>query len=315
MYISIIVPVYNVEKYIERCIQSCINQKFDKDLYEIILVNDGSTDKSVEIINKYLNSNVDMKLINKINGGLSDARNVGLENASGKYILFLDSDDSIELNTCKWIKDALENIESDVDVLPLGFRKIQGECVSEIKHSISNSVVSGEFFLKNELKNGMMYMAAWSYVYRRDFLIQNELKFKKGILHEDEQFTPRVLLKAKKVLPLDYIFYNYYINPNTITTKKNKKKNAEDLFETLNELEYIYNQLNDKELVKYLNNSLVEKYLYMFCLAQVYKNNYLYLVNKNFVKNKSFGKTKLKVILFLISPRIYSLLHEKKYAK
>lgn len=303
MLISIVVPIYNVEKYLERCITSLVNQSYKN--IEIILVNDGSTDNSKEIAEKY-NSNYDfISLVNKQNGGLSDARNKGLECCKGEYVLFVDSDDTLNIDTCEIIERTIKNYNINIDMLACGFTKIENNEKKKYIHSSKMNIFDGKKFMKNEIYTKTLFMASWSYIYRREFLQKNNLKFKKGILHEDEEFTPRALLKAETILPMDSCFYNYYINPNTITTKKDKRRNAIDLYETCLSLELLYNQLKDSDFKTMMLDSLVVKYLNIFQSGKlfVYGEEYMHL---DFLKRNSFErKTKCKVKLLSLSPRLY----------
>lgn len=309
MLISIVVPMYNVEKYIRRCLESLINQSKLDDV-EILLINDGSQDSSREIAEDYAKKYPIIRIIDKENGGLSDARNVGIDAAKGKYILFVDSDDAIKSNTCEIFLEIL--MKHDYDIIACDFVRIEKNGKKYYKHSSKEKIVkSGNDFLKTELQNKTMFMASWSYIYKKEFLDNEKLRFKKGILHEDEEFTPRALLAASRVLPLHFCFYNYFINPNTITTKKNKLKNAEDLFASLRELEKIYSELEDNDLKKLLNNSLVEKYLYMFYEARIPKSKRKRFVDKGLLYHKAIGtKNKIKVRLFTISPDLYLIFHK-----
>lgn len=302
--ISIVVPVYKVEKYIDKCVQSLIQQTYNN--IEIILVDDGSPDRCPEICDRYALKDSRIKVIHKSNGGLSDARNVGLKASSGKYVLFVDSDDFIELNTCERFLNIIG--DSNPDIVVGNANRIENEKVIPMKHKTNTrgQIITGEQYLLKELKFGTMYMAAWLNLYNKDFLLNNDLEFKVGFLHEDEHFTPRAFLKAKKVIGTDITFYNYLIRPGSITTVKNKEKNAQHMIQICEELEEIYKEIEDVQLRKLLNNDLVNKYLNTFQVAGLYKRKYSHLINKNFLKGKALTKkNKLKVLLFLISKRLY----------
>ncbi|MGR5861197.1 MULTISPECIES: glycosyltransferase [unclassified Bacillus cereus group] len=307
--ISIIVPVYMVEKYIEKCIDSLINQTYKN--IEIILVNDGSLDGCPEICNNYAKNDSRIKVINKKNGGLSDARNAGLREAIGKYILFVDSDDYIEKDTCECFISTIK--EREVDVVVGNAKKIENDNLSFMKHSNSqeDQIFTGEQYLAAELKAGTMYMAAWLNLYNRDFLLNNKLEFKVGLLHEDEQFTPRVFLRAEKVIGTNVIFYNYLIRNGSITTTKNKLKNAEHIIRTCKELEQIYCKIKNDELRNLLNDNLVDKYLNIFQVASLHKKENSHLLDEEFLINKAYtAKNKLRVALFRASKTLYFALNK-----
>lgn len=302
--ISIVVPVYNVELYLERCIDSLLIQTYKN--IEIILINDGSTDNSSIICERYKKMDNRIKVIHKKNGGLSAARNTGVKNATGEYILFVDSDDYIEKNTCERFIFYLKNNKGIKIVIGNAYR-IENNQKLEMRHkNKSNEILSGKEFLKNELETKSMYMAAWLNLYNKEFLETNNLYFANGLLHEDEEFTPRVFLKADKVLTTNFIFYYYIIRNNSITTNKNLKKNAESIVEICRKLEKIYDELNDGCLKKLLKDNLVTKYLYAFQIGELYKYKKRNLEEFKFLlRNTKDRKNIFKVILFLISKKIY----------
>lgn len=302
--ISIVVPIYKVEQYIDKCINSLINQTYEN--IEIILVDDGSPDNCPQICDKYTENEKRIKVIHKKNGGLSDARNVGVNNCTGEYVLFVDSDDFIELNTIEKFVGVMSTNKPDI-VVGNAVKLINDKKTSMNHIYINNSsIISGKDYLKCELKNGTMYMAAWLNMYRIDFLSENNFKFKVGLLHEDEQFTPRVFLKAERVIATDIVFYNYLIREGSITTSKHKVKNALHLIDTCKELEKIYSKIEDADLKKLLNDSLVNKYLNAFQIGGLYKKEFCDVVDKKFLKNKaSTMKNKIKVLLFRTNKRLY----------
>lgn len=310
MKISIVVPIYNVEKYLERCIETLINQTY-KDI-EIILVNDGSTDKSAFICKSYQEKDKRIKIINKENGGLSDARNFGLNAASGEYVLFVDSDDYIELDTCEKFSKILE-INENLDIVTGNANVIKNSVNEKMNHShfASESSCTGSQYLKNELSLNCMYMAAWLNLYKVSFLRNNNLYYKKGLLHEDEELTPRIFLKANSVMHLDYCFYNYIIRENSISTSKNLSKNADHLFSTLYDLDKLYDTIEDDDLKKLLKNSLAEKYLNMFQLLKNTNSDYKKNFDKNFVKRNAYSrKNKFKSSIFSINKNLYYFLNK-----
>lgn len=304
MLFSIIVPIYNVEEYIDRCVESILSQSYEN--IEIILVDDGSPDNCPSICDSYALKDERVKVIHKENGGLSDARNVGLKAAKGKYILFVDSDDYIETDTCELFS---KYVDLNCDIL-VGDANIFGDSSGVISHPQKpNETHKGIDFLKNGFLANDMPMAAWLNVYKREFLENNNFEFKYGILHEDEQFTPRILLKADSVLYTSIAFYNYRIRSNSITTNGDKRKNASDLYNTCLELEFIFSKLQDKQIKKVALDELVIKYLNIFNLAALERYGKEYL-HKDFVRRNSYRlKTRIKAFLFCLSPRIYCSLN------
>lgn len=219
----------------KRCDESLINQTYRN--IEIILVDDSSPDNCGQICDNYKEQDSRIEVIHKTNGGLSDARNTGLRKAKGDYILFVDSDDYIELNTCE---DFMKMLRSDeIDVAMGDATKIfnSKEYNMSFDRTYLGQKQSGGDFLKHQLKNKSMSFASWRNLYKRSYLITNNLYFKKGILHEDEEWLPRVILGTDKVITTGINFYKYIIRENSITQNKNKRRNAIDLLNTCYSLE------------------------------------------------------------------------------
>lgn len=306
---SIIVPVYNTEQYIKKCIDSLINQTYSN--LEIIIVDDGSTDQSKQIYSSY--SDTRIKCFFKENSGLSDARNFGISKASGDYILFLDSDDYYDTDAINKLNSIIDKNNELPEVISISLKKIlpDGKKIDSLNHTNqSYKIINGVEFLKNEMIHNTMHMAAVMKIYNRIFLIQKNLSFKSGILHEDEEFTPRALLAAKTILPTSLDFYNYVIHENSITTSKASLRNFTDLYETLVELQKKYRRIGNTKTEKIFMNNLLEKYLYMYAKADMYK--YKKIQHKDFVYKKSYGlKSKFKVFLFLISDKLYCFIYRK----
>ncbi|WP_433959451.1 glycosyltransferase [Cytobacillus horneckiae] len=305
--VSIVVPVYNVESELIRCLESLVNQSIKN--IEIILINDGSNDSSPQICEVYKNKYDNISLINKTNGGLSSARNTGLKKAKGEYILFVDSDDYISVNACEQL---LKNgLEDNLDIVVGNAFCIKNNINIKMCHSENSlgRVMPGSQFLKEQLVNGNMNMASCFNLYRREFLLENSLFFKEGILHEDEDWTPRVFLIAEKVKYIDLLFYYYIIRHNSITTKVDKSQNGIDLINTCNALEKHYSNIEDKELKILLNDYLVTVYLQAIHYGDLYRRKNLYSTKFLFGKAKT-KKNKIKVLLFLINNNLYKIIND-----
>lgn len=298
MLYSIIIPIYNVEDYLERCLQSVINQTY-KDI-EIILVDDESPDNCPSLCEKYSAQDSRIKVIHKKNGGLSDARNTGLALATGEYVIFVDADDYIDKNTCEMFK---EYAKQHYDII-IGNAIVHGG-VAYLDHDNEYGHYTGDEYLNKSFNNKRMPMAVWLNVYRKDFLINNKLRFKYGILHEDEEFTPRAFLAACSVMQTDIKFYHYMIREGSITTNNNKKKNLADFYSTCIELSHLYLEIDSKELRNKLLNSLVSKYLTLYVTANAYKYGKAYNHKLFLIKNVKNIKTRLQVLVYCISPMLY----------
>lgn len=203
--ISIIIPVYNIAPYIERCITSIINQEPSDLEAEIILVDDGSTDESGSICDKISEEHHNVSVIHQQNAGQSDARNNGLKKATGDYIWFVDGDDYIDAESLKNINSLIENIDSDI--INIGYKQIY-------KDGSKNTHIS-EIGTQHEVVNGVIALSklcaipAWASIIKHNFLIENNLSFVKGIIHEDFEFGIKCYSLAKSVSFLPYSIYYY----------------------------------------------------------------------------------------------------------
>lgn len=171
---SIILPIYNVEKYIDRCINTILNQEFSN--YEIILVDDGSTDSCPELCDRYGKFSKKIKVLHKKNGGLSSARNAGLNIATGKYIFWVDSDDYLPMGTLKQLGEIL--CKNDVDILKFNYiRQPDNITINSIlKPGNYNRKKIEEVVIPLALKNtGEFIMSAWAHIYKREFITRNNL--------------------------------------------------------------------------------------------------------------------------------------------
>lgn len=298
MVFSIVVPIYKVENLLHRCVESIRKQTY-KDL-EIILVDDGSPDNCPTLCDEYAKKDSRIRVVHKTNGGLSDARNKGLDIATGEYVIFVDSDDYIEKDTCEQF---LNFAKKGYDVL-IGDSFVEGG-VYDVSHVDFDNILEGKEYLKLSLQKGKFPVVAWVNAYKRSFLIENDLRFKEGILHEDVEFTPRAFLVAKTVVYTKNLFYHYIIRQDSITKQKDMSKNGKDLYQTCCEHEQRFNKLEDEKLKRLLLDWLVNSYLSLFQSARLYKYGKEY-VHKKFCKRNSYlKKTKAKSFLFSLSPRIY----------
>ena len=287
--LSVIIPVYNVEEYLDKCIKSVLNQTFSGEL-EVILVNDGSTDKSPMICDKYALIDKRIKVIHKKNGGLSSARNAGIDVATGNYIAFLDSDDF-------WIKNTINNFveiaeKTSADILV-------GNAVRYIhKESRYTSYPNN---IKNEVKikstrNKLLYILkpqnrfqwhVWKCIYKADLIKNNKLYFKEGLLFEDVEWLPRVLTCANSIEIVDKIFIAYrYQRPNSITVDPSKTiRRLMDMIRVVNSLSIYFKDMPiDKELKKRFYINFSEIYIYVFLRQVLIKD----ICSKRLLKKLSY---------------------------
>jgi len=250
MFLSIIVPVYNVEAYLERCVSSLLDQDIDRDDYEIILVNDGSTDGSGTLCDKMAGQNQNIRVIHKENGGLSSARNAGIRAASGDFIQFVDSDDYLCHNVLGSLKCQI--IEQDLDILRYNYQNVNeaGEVFEPNKVSkpfvdYSDQVCDGPTFLMERLGYACY---ACQFMIRTSLLQKSDGLFKEGIWFEDIDWTPRILLQAQRVASTSAIVYNYLFRTGSITRtpgREKQKKKMEDRISVIDTLQKLSEQADN----------------------------------------------------------------------
>lgn len=309
--ISVVVPCYNVSKYLKDCVDSIINALVDD--MEIILVNDGSTDNTLDICNEYKDKYPKIiKVIDKENGGLSDARNKGIEASKGEYIGFIDSDDTVEKDL---YKDLIKKIEeNNADIIVFGENRIFTDHTIKVNSGVSNDCCNQE-----DVKKIMPYIypAACNKIYKREFF--DKVKFKKGVWYEDVDFIYRLLPLVNTISCLDGYYYNYYQREGSITYTYNKKlydfidnlnglvdyyKNNGFYHEYHDELEYFYVRYSYATFIKRLAktkdikefNKGVELVINnVNNLFPSYKDN-KYLVGKKGFYLKHFGKILSRIV-------------------
>lgn len=305
--VSIIVPVYNVELYLKQALDSLINQTFKN--IEIIIVNDGSTDKSLEIAKIYKKKDERIQIINQENQGLSGARNTGKKIAKGKYIYFMDSDDYIEINTIE--KCYQECKKNDLDFIFFDALNFTNDNIKISQDNFNRdglgnlSIKKGKEYLRLLLDKNLYTSSVCLCFIKLEFLKKLKLKFFHGILHEDELFTFLLYINASKVKYLNEKFFKRRVRYNSITTSKISERNVIGNLTVAIELrkEMLKNNLTEQNLFdsriqrmlgnaisnsSYLNKSLKEKYI------QDIKDNFGdYLNFKNRVKIKTIGIYKI----------------------
>ena len=239
MFISIIIPVYNVEQYLRECLDSVVSQSFDD--YEVVCINDGSSDGSLAILEEYKNRYSKIQVISQQNKGLSGARNVGIKAAKGDYVFFLDSDDWVEPNTLQIL---FEN-NSGQDLLCFNGRSYyENGFKEEPDKGITEDKLKGwDYYCKYALVSRKFHFVCTVLrMYRNEFLIQNNLFFEEGIYHEDNLFTPIACYKAEfvKVIP-DCLYIYRRMREGSITEPTNgQKANYKRIIDTV----YVSNKLS-----------------------------------------------------------------------
>lgn len=316
MKFSIIIPMFNVEEYIERCVLSCLSQNLSVSEYEIILINDGSPDDSLKIAENLAIKNSNITILSQENQGLSIARNNGLQKAKGEYVWFVDSDDWIKENCI--LELYTKCLQFDLDVLLFGANDCDGR--NFVKRSLPLGNVDFTIDGKSYLLSNQIIFPVCFKVFRREFLVSNNLCFMEGIMHEDNEFIPRALYYANKILCLNEVYYNVYFNPKSITRSVNPKKSFDLLKVAQSHFEFLNKEIQEEALkllfCNYIglainsgldNTKLMDiknKSIFYFELEK-HKHLLYYMKKSNKVKYK------LEAQLFLFSPilfkKIYSI--------
>lgn len=317
MDISIIIPAYNSEKYIEKCIMSCINQDLPHESYEIIIVDDGSTDNTKEVILRLQKKYESIKYYYQKNSAQGAARNNGLSKASGKYIWFVDSDDWIEENCLSLILNKLEN-NSLIGVL-VG-HATQYPDHTDIWYNIDENIILSA---KEILKGNKYFISPTYAIWNRRYFIENNLFFKERIFHEDTELYPRLFYNDVRIGAISKICYYVYPNPLSTTRRVNPKR----AYDMINVVKYINVFKDDKIKEKDIKISLTD-YIAMnlnvilyntfkmdedgqkkIC-KQLFDNKYLF---RNLIFSRII-KYKIEGVLFLLFPHkvveIYKLLQK-----
>ena len=257
--LSIIIPIYNVEKYIGRCIESCLKQDLPYDEYELLIVNDGSKDGSIDVVKQYTRDNKNIRIIEQENAGLSAARNRGITEAHGHYLWFVDSDDDIKENVLAQIVYKADS--QKLDVLCFGIKVIKKDAAYDyyIYAERENYIYDGAAFVSKVI----MPASACVALYKREFLLANNLYFRIGIIHEDQEFTPRAYCLAKRIAYIDIPAYNYWVREGSIMTSQGKQaKKAKDLLVICDSLYQFTNEHIEKSSAAY--NTMVSKINFAF---------------------------------------------------
>lgn len=314
--LSIIVPIYNVEKYLEECIKSILKQTYNS--FELILIDDGSTDSSGKIADYFLSIDKRVKVIHQCNKGLSSARNIGIEISSGKYIMLVDSDDVIDYRMCEIMVNNAE--ENNADLVICDFLEFSSNIIYT-----NNINIKSEKFNNIEALEGLTdkfrskFTISTNKLYRKRLLEKN--KFMSNRIHEDEFIIHRILNDSNKIIYIPIKLYYYRKRINSITTNKFSKKSLDKIDAFYDRVKFFNNlgliELSERTQRVYLNCYLENYYkarrelnlsnkelkLYRHGLASLLR----YILN-----NKSFNiKEKVMAVIITIYPDFYFINNKK----
>lgn len=308
--VSIIVPIYNVEKYLNRCIITLVNQSFKN--IEIILVDDGSPDNCSSICDSWIKKDTRIKVIHKENGGLSDARNAGIKIAKGDYLCFVDSDDYVHKDYIKVLFELCQKYDSDISVCRN--YKVTGD------EDYNKELPKGNDFTSNSedfiYKKKHFYCVAWGKLYKRK--IFNNIRYPKGKIHEDVAVIYKILYEAKKIAFTDLKLYYYFVNPKSIMREAYSIKHLDILDNLYDCYKYFINKKEEKIAFIILNDyidNILNEYKNI-CSSQInsreirksiidkYKKEY-----KTVIRSCNLGfVSKIKYIIYRFCPKLYILL-------
>ena len=312
--ISIVVPIYNVEKYLKQCIESIINQTYKN--IEILLVNDGSTDNCAQICDEYAQIDERIKVIHKKNGGLSDARNSGINIAKGKYIAFIDSDDYVSEEYIEKLYNAIS--ENNVRIAQCNFVKVTDDNteIEKIGYAEKNKIKSGYEMVKELYTGHWENILAWNKLY--DIGLFKNVRYPFGKIHEDEFTTYKILYEIQNVAIVEDCLYKYRQNDNSITGQNFKKKRLDVIIAYEERMEFF--EKNDEEELYQL--SLIS---YLGTIRRCYEKTRRYLkesqnIQKDLIKKyrkncvklrkiKNINKIeKIKILMFYFLPNMYYMI-------
>jgi len=322
--LSIIVPVYNVEKYLGKCLDSLLDQDIPTDEYEIIIINDGSTDGSITIVESYINQNSNIKYFSQENKGPGAARNVGIRQAEGKSLIFVDSDDYILPNTLGIILTYFET--KNLEILRFNYEAVNeaGIIIPKKKNAtndtvFSEQIVDGKSFLSNYL-GWSCYV--WLYIIDANLIKNNCLFFNEEIYFEDVEWLIRVLTETKRICSINTHVYNYLHRINSITNStllEMKNKIITDKLFIINMLKFLSQKEKNNKIRQWCEGMISLTFMGILQFVEnelpERKNEIIKLLyNKKLLPLKSYCFTlKQKRDLFIInlSPGLYCYLRRK----
>lgn len=255
--LSIILPVYNVEQYICSCLESVFRQGLDEHIFEIIIVNDGTQDRSMEVIADIITKHSNIKVVIQKNHGLSVARNIGMENASGRYVLFIDSDDLLVDNTLPMMLSYAINMAADMvvgDYLKLSDEEIGGRNQSKMLPRKDQEIVFSGKGTDYYSHCYDQWAYAWRVLFKREFLVKNKIAFIPDIVWEDIPYMVECLLNAEKLIKVSLPFYIYRQHRGSIGNALNTK----NIIDTNRVMEILWKMKNDPLITTEVQNNLAD---------------------------------------------------------
>ncbi len=308
---SIIVPVYNVEKELPRCIDSVLNQDYES--YEIIIIDDGSTDSSARICDQFQRLNSKVKVVHKENGGLSSARNEGVKRAVGDYLVFLDSDDYLEKCFLSSLSETIDY--HSVDIIAIDKKvekggKIKRKSIKNIQSDRNYNITE---FLISTMKSTSFNAEATSNVFRLSFWKEHDFRFKENIFHEDMEISLRLFLSADSICYCPRAIYHTVARQGSIMSdRSNAQKRQKDLIMILTDWIEQADRLHDKDLKLAIKGTVSRVYIFSCALNSVICPGYEVMTRADILKYSLSLKDRLKAIMFITCPILYVNIWQKR---
>lgn len=310
MKLSVVIPVYNAQFYLENCIESILNQNFED--FELLLINDGSTDSTLDICQEYERKDKRIRVFNKTNSGVSDTRNYAINKIKGEYVLFIDSDDWIENNTFGSLFEVVDSNNPDLIIFGIS---IDVESEKNNINSILNYYKRSSWKTKKEIQDNVYNLfekalinSSCNKLYKSKILLNNNIRFKNSFVAEDTEFNLDYLVHTKHVEVLDNCFYHYM---KRIQNKSVTSIHYEDSFSRYVEVHkkmknlFLINNKLDPDIEQILRNTMVSQYLSV--IFKVFKSTNS---SKNWIQKRKFLNSGINNALIkdtLIHARVYSI--------
>lgn len=302
--ISVVIPIFNMEKYLRKCLDSVCNQTYTK--LEILLIDDGSTDQSSKIYRAYQRNDNRIKIFCKENGGLSSARNYGIERATGQYIAFVDSDDYIHPRMFEILTNNIKENQSQIAICNFETIYEQGDTVSKRENEqIDDKVYTDSEVMQLLWMEGRITVVTWNKLYVRSLF--NSIKFPKGKIHEDEFIIHHLLIQCKRVSVVNKVLYYYLKRNNSITSNigwENIQCSIEAFQDRIDLFLKVHDKLNMFYAIERLERYIIEHY--KIVKARKQKKRILRVFRQYLAWYKKTDiKFQRNFILFGVCPQLY----------
>lgn len=307
MLLTIIITTYNLESLIDRAITSILKSNLDSKMYEILIIDDGSNDNTEIICKEYTKKYPNIRFITKENKGISDSRNLGIENSYGEYLTFLDGDDLYFTEGLENIMNTLKSIkDKNIDIITGNIlKKSENKEFTYSYTTVSKNVMSGRDFLKIQLRNKTLNMMPVAKIFRVDMLKEKKIVFPIGRLHEDELVVPIIFNEANKVYITEETIYYYINREGSITTKSNLNKNGFDLLKNIKELEAYIKNIDDSEYLDLEYDYLCGLFFNAFTMLDKKNRNSINIKEFDFYYSTGLSKkNRFRISLFKVSKTV-----------